>query len=265
MSPEELDLPAAAVDAIEALSHAERLLVASDFDGTMSPIVAVPADARTVPETQAAMTELARLPHTSIAVVSGRSLEMLHRLTALPSNAHLVGSHGVEFDSDFAAGLRPAEKERLAEIARQAHDIAAHRPGVEVEMKPASVALHYRHVPQVDQPAVVAQIKAGPCAVSGVHVTTGKMVVEIAAIATGKGVALERLRTQEGATSVVFLGDDVTDEHAFERLGAGDVGVKVGEGDTVATVRIPDTDAVARFLTELAARRRRFLGGPHSA
>lgn len=250
------DLPDDALVAIEALAATEHLLVASDFDGTMSKIVAVPAQARPDPDTVQALLDLSQLPRTTVAVVSGRSLALLHELTGLKSGAHLVGSHGMEFDSEFEAGLAEDERARLREINRRAALLAARYPGLEVEQKPASTAIHYRHVVEARQEQALADIQSGPCAVDGAHVIVGKMVVEIAAIHTSKGIALDRLREQDGASAVVFLGDDVTDEDAFVRLSGSDVGVKVGPGRTAAAVRIADTDAVARFLQVLAVRRR---------
>ena len=86
----------------------------------------------------------------------------------------------------------------------------------------------------------------------------------LAAIAPGTELrdALERiLRERTGATGVVFLGDDVTDEDGFRALHQPpDVGVKVGEGDTAAVVQLADVDAVAHFLTELATARAAHIG-----
>lgn len=252
-------LPPEVHEAVRTLANADRLLVASDFDGTMAPIVENPADAAPLPATEAALSALAALPRTVVAVISGRSLAVLTQLTDLPESVHLIGSHGAELDGSFATGMTADERARLAEINRRAHEVAERFLGIEVEQKPASTAIHYRHVPDDDRPRAIEAIQAGACDVDGVHVTTGKMVVEVAALPTSKGIALDRLRRQQNATAVVFVGDDVTDEDAFTRLAEPDVAVKVGEGQTAATHRIADTAAVAHLLTELARARSEFV------
>ena len=57
----------------------------------------------------------------------------------------------------------------------------------------------------------------------------------MAVVQVSKGAAIDTLRTRLGADAVLFVGDDVTDETAFVRLRPGDVGVKVGEGETAAS------------------------------
>jgi trehalose-6-phosphatase len=77
---------------------------------------------------------------------------------------------------------------------------------------------------------------------------------------TSKGEALTRLRTVVGQETgadhvrVLYAGDDTTDEKAFAALGAGDLALKVGPGETVAAHRVPDADALAALLEELAGR-----------
>lgn len=260
MSGTSHELPAAAVGALDQLARTEHLLVATDFDGTISEIVAVPSAATPDADSVAALKALALLPRTTVAVVSGRSLEVLRQLTGLHDVAHLVGSHGMEFDSEFAAGLTTQEQDRLTEINRRAEVLTAQFRGLEVERKPASTAIHYRHVASAQRQQALVDIQSGPCTVEGAQVIAGKMVVEVAAVQTSKGAALERLRAQDAASAVVFLGDDVTDEDAFVRLSGDDVGVKVGPGRTAAAVRIADTAAVARFLRLLVQRRREHVG-----
>src|SRR5699024_4932968 len=92
-----------------------------------------------------------------------------------------------------------------------------------------------------------------------VTVTPGKEVVEFSVIDTSKGDALEALARASAADAWLYLGDDVTDESVFARLGDDDMGVKVGGGDTSATHRITGTDD-ARHLLEKLVRARRELG-----
>lgn len=246
---------------ISRVARVDRLLVASDFDGTMSAIVDDPAAARTVPETDAALRALVELPRTIVAVVSGRSLAMLRELTGLPPAVHLVGSHGMEFDESFATEMSHDDRERLARIDQQATALAARFPGLQVERKPASIAIHYRHVAPGQRAAAVAAIAAGPELIEGAHVTTGKEVVEVAAVQTSKGYALELLRARERADAVVFVGDDVTDEHAFAVLREGDLGVKVGPGPSAAPQRVPGVADVAAVFDVLLRERRSYLAG----
>ena len=88
---------------------------------------------------------------------------------------------------------------------------------------------------------------------SGIVATPGKAVLDLAVTDMSKGAALDRMR---GAAAMFFAGDDVTDESAFARLRPGDVGVKVGEGDTAATHRVPDPAALVELLGRLLAARR---------
>jgi trehalose 6-phosphate phosphatase len=70
-----------------------------------------------------------------------------------------------------------------------------------------------------------------------------------------KGDGVERLREHVGATGVLYAGDDVTDEDGFAVMHEGDVGVKVGPGETKAEFRVADPDAVSELLGRLAAAR----------
>lgn len=83
----------------------------------------------------------------------------------------------------------------------------------------------------------------------------GKEVVELLVGDGDKGTAIADRRRRVGATAVVFLGDDTTDEDVLRTLVAGDVGVKVGEGATAAEFRVDDPDGVADVLEALAGAR----------
>src|SRR4029453_11608271 len=93
--------------AVARIARVPRLLVACDYDGTLAPLVDDPAYATPLPEAAAAIRTLASLPQTTVAVISGRSLRALAALSRMPSEVHLVGSHGSEFDVGFVGRIQP--------------------------------------------------------------------------------------------------------------------------------------------------------------
>ena len=123
-----------------------------------------------------------------------------------------------------------------------------------VETKPASVALHVRNASDSDGAAALALATAAAESWDA-HTTAGKAVLEFAVIVTDKGEAIDILRNRCAATAVVFLGDDVTDEKAFARMRDGDIGIKVGPGDTLARFRVDTPADVAAVLQYLADAR----------
>ena len=257
------ELPAELKRALATVARVPRVMIACDYDGTMAPIVANPDDARPLTESAAAMRELAALPATVAALISGRALRDLATLSRMPAEVHLVGSHGSEFDTGFVHGIDESAKALLRKIKDALGAIAAEYPGVAIEIKPASIALHVRNAEPAD--ADEALKKAMACAQTwDAQITEGKAVLEFAVIQTDKGQALDILRHQQGASAAVFFGDDVTDEKAFRRLHGPDVGIKVGPGDTLADYRIESPEDVALALTFLLECRRTWLLGGHS-
>ncbi len=247
---------------LDQLAQAPQLLIACDYDGTIAPIVDDPMKALPLRDTSVALRGLAALPQTEVAVISGRSLRDLAALSRLPAEIHLVGSHGTEFDIDFALDLDPALRDRRAKLLEALAQLVASHPEVTLEKKPASVAVHYR---AVDDDAEVDQVIHGLEAISAeigqLTVRHGKKVCELLLIPTDKGKALRTVRATVAATAVMFIGDDVTDEYAFRTLHGPDVGVKVGDGDTIAPFRVGSPQDVAVLLAALSARRADWLAG----
>ncbi|MEV0082018.1 trehalose-phosphatase [Saccharopolyspora sp. NPDC050642] len=254
-------LPAELRRVIVQLARTPRLLVACDYDGTLAPIVADPTQAKPLPESVHALRSLAALPATTTAVISGRALRDLATLSRLPAEVYLVGSHGSEFDVGFVHELEPEATQLRTELQIALQDIVRGKPGVTLENKPASVAVHVRRAEAEVAEEVLDTVRTGPAAWEGVQVTEGKAVIELAVVQTDKGNALDALRHQVGATAAIFLGDDVTDEKAFARLHGPDLGIKVGDGETLAAYRIGSTTEVATVLAFLMEERRTWLYG----
>jgi trehalose 6-phosphate phosphatase len=246
--------------AVQALAAAPRLLVALDFDGVLAPIVDVPSAARPLPDTAAAVEALAALPGTTVALLSGRGLADLAAVSGFGRPIRLVGSHGGEFDDgDGASLLDEEQRSRLDRLAAELRELVDGEPGVSLEDKPAGVAVHVRNAPPEVGTRVLDAVRAGPAARDGIETTPGKSVLDLSVVRMDKGAALALLRERVEADAVLFAGDDVTDETAFARLRPGDVGVKVGPGDTAAGHRVdapPDVGALLERLREARSARR---------
>ncbi|GAB1514820.1 trehalose-phosphatase [Actinophytocola sp. KF-1] len=254
-------LPAELRRAIVQIARTPRLLVACDYDGTLAPIVENPDEARPMTESVGALRSLAGLHETTTAVISGRALRDLATLSRLPAEVHLVGSHGSEFDIGFVHALDDQAKALHRRLETELERITDDTAGVQLEIKPASIAVHTRRAEPDVAERVNEQVRQGPCTWDGVQVTEGKAVIELAVVQTDKGRALDVLRHQVGATAAVFVGDDVTDEKAFARLSGPDLGVKVGDGETLAGFRISDPVQVGMVLAFLLEERRNWLYG----
>jgi trehalose 6-phosphate synthase/phosphatase len=257
-------LPAGAVRAARRIARTERLLLATDFDGTLAPLVDDPRDARPLPASLEVLHALAALPDTGVAVISGRSLHDLQTLLGDAGALHLVGSHGAERgsspDGKGAGGasgelLSPAQALALADLRRRVDEIVGRYPTVRLEPKPAGVAAHLRRASAADVQGATGELAQLLGALPTVRALHGHQVIEYSVLAVDKGVALDRLRSETGASAVIFIGDDTTDEHAFAALWDGDVGVKVGPGDTLARTRIDSPAAVADLLGVLLSAR----------
>jgi trehalose-phosphatase len=248
--------------AVARIARVPRLLVVCDYDGTLAPLVDDPAYATPLPGAAATIRALAALPQTTVAVISGRSLRDLAALSRMPSEVQLVGSHGSEFDVGFVGRIEPEVAQLRTRLGQAVLELVRAHPGVRLEQKPASVAVHTRGAGPATAAAVIDQLRSGPATWPGVHVTTGRDVIELAVFAADKGSAVDELRTQHSASAVFYLGDDATDEMAFARLQGPDLGVRIGPGDeTSASFTVADPEAGLLLLTQLTESRRRWLFG----
>ncbi len=246
---------------IDLISQAAVLLVATDYDGTLAPLVNDPQAARPHPQSIIALTALGELPQTHVAVISGRALGDLAKHLPDLHRAHLVGSHGSEFEAGAATPLTPESLELLKHVEAESQRVADQTPGAMIERKPGGVAFHYRNVEEGQGEKAVANLLKSLGGEAHIFVRHGKKVLELMVVKTNKGQALEALRQRVGATAVLFIGDDLTDEDAFAVLAGPDIGVKVGPGPTAAKYRLAATSDIARMLAQIAEKRAAWLAG----
>lgn len=237
------------------VAKAERLLVATDFDGTLVGFRDDPQDVWLSDEGSDILTRLTRCRDTVVAVLSGRSLaDLRQRLGGVPGLL-LVGSHGAERSDGVPLTLDADRAALLATTTRQLEAIARGCPGTWVETKPASAVFHYRTADPAIVPDAVARVLDGPAAQPLLHRRLGKDCIELAVSRSTKGHALAELRSRHAVDRVVFLGDDVTDEDGFLVLAFQDIGIKVGPGATAAEHRVDAPADALAVLGELARLR----------
>lgn len=249
-------LDAAVEDLARRLRAGEHVLLGLDFDGVLAPLRDDPAQSRALPGSVEALARLAGVSGLHVALVSGRAVADLAALAQVPEGTWLVGSHGAERGRWTGGGLERVDLEleppvaaRLADLTSRLTEAVAGSTA-RVEHKPASVVLHTRTATRDDAERLTSfALSLGG---EGVDAMQGKEVVELAVLHVSKGDALATLRAELGASTVVYAGDDVTDERAFVTLGAADVTVKVGDGPTAARFRVQDPDAVAALLARMA-------------
>ena len=201
-----------------------------DVDGTLLELAARPdrvtADARLI----SLLEDLGEAYGGAVALVSGRSLDQLDRIFRryrLPAAA----SHGIERrlpDGTVkyrATEVPPGSLDRVTAFA-------ARYPGLLVERKSFSVALHYRSRPELEDVVLETMEKIHAELDNDVKLMRGKMMVEILPASANKGNAIRSFMTTapfEGRLPV-FAGDDVTDEHGFDVVNElGGVSVRVGD------------------------------------
>lgn len=255
-------LPQALSRRLASLGAVPHLLVCSDYDGTLAPIAPRPDQAQLLPGARELLFRLARLPHTHVAIVSGRARDELRAHSGVDQPVLLVGSHGAEFPGRAAAEGPAGRQARLDALEAGMLRICAASAGAWVERKPFGLAVHVREASAEDAERVLAAVRGGLDQWPNVHVTEGKAVIELSFSRTRKGDAIRWLREgMDGRPDVLYLGDDVTDEAAFAVLGPADVGIKVGDGPTAATHRVASERAALGVLALLWRRRSTWLAG----
>ena len=216
-----------------------------DYDGTLAPIVEKPMEAVPHPDVPALLKELeARYP---MRIITGRHLRDLTIL--MPKASYqAVGLHGTQegvIGGEVVSLLSKEEEEALNEL----REILPAVEGLRIEEKGPTFAVHYRSAQ--DEASVRGRLKEWAANVPEVLETIwGKKVVELRPQATSKGVAVRRIAEEHPECTPIYLGDDVTDEDAFEALGDEAVTVKVGTGETKARYRLEGVEEVVDYLKQ---------------
>jgi trehalose 6-phosphate phosphatase len=234
-------------EAVEGLSG--HVLVAMDFDGTLSEIIDVPSESKPVPGALEALETLHNRSDTTVAVVSGRDIGELVELLALPDAVIRVGEHGAAWH-----GVEVSAPVGFRQVHSALVEVADRFDGAWVEVKQASLVLHSRLVAPERESELVDAAGAALEALGHANFHTGRNIVDVGFVDTDKGQAVETIRERCHADVVVFAGDDTTDETVFEAMRPADIGIKVGSGPSAAQFRVEGPSDVVEVLRMLARR-----------
>lgn len=262
------DLPSALGEggAVERRLAGHKPAVFLDYDGVLTPIVDRPEDAVMSDDMRTTLQELAT--RCSVCIITGRDRAMAQQLMGV-DDLVVAGSHGFDIwtpqqgtiSDDRVSGFL----DLIAEVTDRLRDDVGSIPGVQIERKQASVAVHYRHVAPEDRDRVGDSVQTLLAENSDrVALTPGKMVYELKPnIDWDKGKAVLHLIDVLGLGGddvlALYLGDDITDEDAFRALRDRGIGIfvgraddpEVGDRDTAAEFVLGSVDEVQRFLASL--------------
>jgi trehalose 6-phosphate phosphatase len=232
------------------LSLLEDAALFLDFDGTLVELAETP-DAISVPPALAPLLDrLNRRLGGRLALVTGRSIAGLERHLRCTGLA-LSGSHGIELRLANGRSLTAGQRHDLEPARERLKRLAAETPGLLVEDKPFGVALHYRQAPE--QAGAVAAVMEELGQASGLSLQKGKMVIELRPPGADKGDAVRAFMAEPefAGARPLFLGDDMTDEHAFAAAAElGGAGILVGPPRaTAAKWRLENIGAVIDWLS----------------
>jgi trehalose 6-phosphate phosphatase len=252
---------------LEQIYGAKRILLLSDYDGTLTPIVERPELAKMPEETRRLLQKLTLQSNFTLGIISGRSLSDLKEKVNL-SRIIYAGNHGFEIEGPGLSFVNPIAEEikPMLRIIRQILNMTVGTiKGVLVEDKGITLSVHYRQVRDEEVSEVrnkVEGVVRGPLSRGIVKVTPGKKVYEVRpAVPWDKGRAIRLLMKRYGKGGrqsgllPIYLGDDFTDEDGFrviEKYGNG-ITIRIGENnaDSIAKYYLYSPQEVQQFLTNL--------------
>jgi trehalose-phosphatase len=242
-----------------------HLLLLFDFDGTLTPFQPDPDAVHLDDDVRALLAALALKPHSTVGIISGRRLPDLEKRLKIPGEIYVAGFHGLEIHTPGETFMHPEAAAATATLRAIAETMRPHLPslpGVFIEDKVFSIALHYREA----EPAVrvVAQSRFMDAARESVdagrlRVLPGACVIELLpGVSWHKGSALqwirERIERVHGPTFTVYVGDDVTDEDAFRAVGPEGMTISASDRASGAEFFVNGPEGVKRLLHSLDGR-----------
>ena len=241
------------------------MLLLCDFDGTLCDFNPDPSAVYLNEPRRALLDRLSRCAGCTVGIVSGRRLADVRARTGhIGEGAYFSGFHGLEIASDADTFVHPdatAAAGVLEEIARRVSPAIRRMPGVFIEDKALSIALHFRDADpahRVTAQSALLEAARRDLAEGRIRLLPGSFVVELLPNTSwNKGDAVrwirERVEAAAGPAFPIYIGDDVTDESAFAAVAADGVAIAASERAGGARHRVDGPAQVERLLVALAA------------
>lgn len=253
------------IAAWQARPHDARPLVLLDFDGTLAEFDLDPTTITLTPSRQILLQTLGRRADLSAGLVSGRRIADLRERIPSANTMFLAGLHGLEIEGPglhFAHHAVALAAPGLSLLSKDLRRAVKPLSGVFVEDKTYSIVMHVRGASKADRLHAITRFKAlaEPLLSEGtVRLQPGDQVFELLPnVDWAKGDAVRAIIRQVEADTretvwPVYIGDDATDEDAFEEIGTNGLTVAVGKRPARASFQIDDPAAVECFLRAILA------------
>lgn len=241
---------------LKPLLKKESLLLLLDFDGTVVPIVATPQKIQFSHKIKSLLLQLENTAQIKIAIISGRSLKDIKFQIGI-SNLVYAGNHGLEWEiSGKKERLKQFSEKSLfsPELRKRLLSLQMNFPGIYIEDKTLTIAIHYRLLSAQKLPSFhyyINHILTASIKLLGLQLAQGKKVYELRRrVNWTKGdfvkILLEKYY-QDKFHAIIYIGDDLTDEDVFKKL-PDIIGVKVGRSKTVARYFLNNQHEVIELL-----------------
>ena len=228
-----------------------------DFDGTLAEIADAPERVEVEAELGPSLRALHDALHGAVAIISGRPIAEIDAFLD-PLVVPVAGLHGLERRTPGGAIVRQAKMDGtpLEEARRGLDALARSIPGVRIEDKSLTLAVHYRAAPHAAEDCRRAVEEAVRRGGGGLHVLEGRKVFEIKPSGIDKGTAIAEYLAEPpfAGRTAIFVGDDASDEDGFATVNRmGGQSIRVGEGArTAAQSRVPAVSDVLGWLRNLS-------------
>ena len=225
-----------------------------DVDGTLVDFADTPAAVRVSEHLRDLLRELYQCSGGAVALMTGRPISEIDALfpgVRLP----VAGQHGAERRDAVGRATHHEPTQDLTPVRRRLAQAIFDKPGLLLEDKGLSLALHYRRIPGLagfvhqTMEALLPDLHGDYC------LQQGKTVVELKPTGKDKGRAVLEFMHEPpfAGRTPVFVGDDATDEFGFSTVNElGGLSIKVGVGDTVARWRLDNVKAVQQWLRSIS-------------